>query len=170
MPADVYAVGYLNKYCQFLGLKSEKIVADFTLERQIIANLRKNNQIVPKREILEPRLVITPKIILAIIGGIVLLGFLGYILYGVRKFSQPPSLIISQPAEEANIKENSVKIIGRTDQDAIILINQQAVMVDEQGNFSQEVKLTKGLNEVEVKATNRIKKDNIKTLKILANY
>lgn len=168
LPGNVYALGFLSKYIDYLGLlnKSE-LMNRFRLER---GESPMQSRLAPNRQLKEPLIFLTPRLmtILAIV--LVSAGILGYIIYSVRSFTQPPNLEISSPSSEQVLKENQVDIIGKTDSGISLLINGQAVMLDGNGNFHQTVKLTPGLNTFEIKAINRLKKENIRQIKILAEF
>ena len=167
LPGNVYALGFLAKYAEFLGLDKESLLSQFKLERGEEKNLGK---LVPERRIRQSYFSITPRLIAIIVVVIVLAGIVGYIIYSVRSFTSPPNLEISSPNSEQVIKESTVDIVGKTDEGATLLINNQSVLIDDKGNFKQQVKLNPGLNTFEVKATNRLKKDTVKEVKILAEY
>ena len=166
LPGNVYTQGFLVKYADYLGLDREKLLTQFKAER---GDKEKVN-LVPQRRIKERWFFITPRII--IVGTIVLLiaGVLGYIVYSVRNFTMPPNLLISSPSAEQILKEEKVDIIGKTDAGATLEINGQAVLLDGNGNFTQQVKLNSGLNTFEIKAINRLKKEKTIQVKILAEF
>lgn len=167
LPASVYAVGFLAKYAEFLEIDKEPLVSQFMQERGLERQFAK---IAPERKIKEPVFSVTPKflIILAIV--LAVGGILGYIFYSVRQFTLPPNLEIASPSAEEVIKEDQVEIVGKTDEGATLLINNQTVLIDDKGNFRQKVKLNPGLNSFEIKATNQLKKESVKVIKVLAEY
>jgi hypothetical protein len=71
---------------------------------------------------------------------------------------------------ETVIRQDNVEVIGKTDTGVTVKINDQVIMIDTLGNFQETVKLQPGLNNIEIRATNRIKKETIKTIKILAEF
>lgn len=167
LPATVYASGFLAKYADFLELKKDDLMANFRLERgqDLYAS-----KLMPERKIKEPLLTVTPKTIIIVSVVVALLLIVGYIIYSVRQFTLPPNLVISSPSSEEILKEEKVNIVGKTDEGATLQINNQAVMIDGTGNFTEQVKLSAGLNTFEVKATSRLKKETVKQIKILAEF
>lgn len=167
LPGNVYGLGFLSKYADFLGLDKKSLVLQFKIEE------KGNSQVVsfsPEKRIKEPRFSLTPKL-LVFLGVILIVGLVfGYIVYSVRAFAMPPSLEISSPSTDQVVKEDKTEIIGKTDEGTVLQINDQAVLLDGNGNFSQEVKLNRGLNTFELRAENRLKKQTIKQIKILAEY
>ena len=165
LPASVYAVGFLAKYADFLNLDKEKMIALFSQERGKVYNHAK---IMVERRIKEPLFSITPKFLMVTGVIVVLAAIIGYIIYSVHQFTSPPNLEISSPSANQIITENSVQIIGKTDEGVTLTINGENVSIDDKGNFSQTVKLRAGLNSFEVRSINELKKENVKLIKVLA--
>lgn len=167
LPGGVYTQGFLLKYADFLGLDKERILTQFKAEVGASQHLAK---LMPERKIKEPLFSITPRLVAIGVVFLVIFAILGYIVFSVRQITTPPNLLISSPSEDTIIKESKVEIIGKTDEGSTLEINNQAVLLDDRGNFNQQVKLNPGLNTFEIKATNRLKKETTKKLQILAEY
>jgi cytoskeletal protein RodZ len=166
LPGSIYTQGFLVKYAEFLGLEKEPLIRQLKTEQ----GEDKAFKLVPERKIKEHFFSITPRFMAIIAVIIVLAGIFGYIVYSVRNITQPPNLQISSPSSNQIIKEAAVTIIGKTDEGATLMINNQAVLLDDRGNFRQQVKLNPGLNTFEVVATNRLKKQTVKLVQILAEF
>ncbi len=166
LPSSVYAVGFLAKYADFLGLNKDRLIEMFSHERGKGYNHAK---IMVERRLKEPFFSITPRFMM--ITGIVLglAAILGYIIFSVYQFTSPPNLEISSPSADQVIQEDSVKIIGKTDEGVTLMINGENVLMDDKGNFSQTVKLHPGLNSFEIRSINGLKKENVKLIKVLAD-
>lgn len=168
LPGNVYALGFLLKYADFLGLENQdELVKRFKMER---GESPYQSRLMPKRQLHEPWFYLTPRILTIIAVALVLAVVLGYIIYSVRTFTMPPNLEISSPSSEQILKEDTVDIVGKTDAGVTLMINNQAVLLDGNGNFTQQVKLNPGLNTFEIRAINRLKKESIKQVKILAQF
>ena len=167
LPADVYTMGFLAKYAEFLGGNKDDLLGAYHRERGSNENVR---LLTPKRFLQEKRFILTPK--LTILGLVILIfvGIIGYIFYSVENFTSPPNLEISSPVAESIINQDNVEVVGKTDIGVTLQINDQTVLIDDKGNFQESVKLQPGLNNIELRATNRIKKETVKTIKILAEF
>ncbi|MEI6039872.1 MAG: helix-turn-helix domain-containing protein [Candidatus Berkelbacteria bacterium] len=165
LPSSVYAVGFLAKYADFLGLNKDRLIEQFSIERGKIYDHAK---IMVERRIREPLFSITPKFILIASIVIALCSVLGYIIYSVHQFTSPPNLAISSPSADQVIREENVHIIGKTDEGVTLMINGENVSMDDKGNFNQIVKLHSGLNSFEVRSINGLKKESVKLIKVLA--
>ena len=154
LPSEAYNVGYIRSYAQFLKLDQEKIVGLYKNERSDVRLNVPKTKFAPLR-ISDWHFLITPKILGSIVG-VVLLAALGiYIGSALKKFTQPPVISISSIPSGYVSKLDSVQVAGRTDSGAVVYMNQEAVATDKEGNFAQDVKLTPGVNQIEVTAHNR---------------
>lgn len=169
LPADVYAMGFLAKYADFLGGPKEELLETYRQERGSFS-LNRVFSPITRSVTRQKRFVLTPKIMTIALIGIIFVGMIGYIAYSIKNFTSPPNLEISTPSTESVLHQDNVEIIGKTDEGVTLQINDQTVFIDGQGNFRETVKLQPGMNNIELKATNRIKKETIKTIKILAEY
>lgn len=167
LPGDVYALGFLTKYADFLNLDKNEMINRFKTERGESAL---GSRLMPIRRMKESGIYFTQRHL--VIGAITLclVGVLGYIIYSVRVFTMPPNLEISNPSTKEILKEDNMVISGKTDASVTLKINDQNVLLDGNGNFSQEVKLNPGLNTFQVTASNRLKKVTTKQVQILAQY
>jgi len=167
LPADVYTMGFLVKYAEFLKAPKEELLEDYRRER--VRDIP-SRMFSPQKELKEKRFIITPRLMVFGLVLSVFLGLIGYVVYSVKNFTSPPALEISSPVEETVIRQDQVEVIGKTDEGATLQINDQTVYLDANGNFKETVKLQPGINNIELKATNRIKKQTVKTIKILAEF
>lgn len=166
LPADVYVLGFLAKYGEFLGASKEELGELYRRERVF----ERPKMLAPERRLKEKKVIFTFKTIIILLVVIVVAGFLGYIFYAVKNFTSPPNLEISTPSTESVIRQEKIEIVGKTDIGVSLKINGQVVFLDENGNFKEQVKLQPGLNNIELKATNRVQKETVKVIKILAEY
>ena len=167
LPGSVYAVGFLSKYSDFLDLKKSDLIRQFKME---LGESNYLGRLAPERRIKEPWFSVTPKTLIVAGITLALILVLGYIVYSVREFTLPPNLVIASPSSEQVLKERTVAIIGKTDAGSVLTINNQSVLLDDNGNFTEVVKLNPGLNVFEVKSSNRNKKITVQQLKILAEF
>ncbi len=62
---------------------------------------------------------------------------------------------MKEPPDQFNTDSSVVQVIGRTDPEAKVSINDQEITVDPSGRFSQEIKLSDNVNIVTVKAISK---------------
>lgn len=167
LPADVFAIGFLVKYIELLGGPKEELIMLYKRER---SKVERPELFSPKTQFKERKIYLTPKIMFWGVLFLVLAGLTGYIFYAVNNFTSPPNLAISSPVTESVIRQDKVEIIGKTDEGATLTINDQVVLIDDRGNFQEVAKLQPGLNSIEIKAVNRLKKETILILKVLGEF
>lgn len=173
LPPNVYVKGFLKSYANYLGVDENYLLKLYDREKGIQANLKGNdgNQ---KDRTNEPiklsRFIITPKVLL-VSGGIalVVLGFL-YLFHEIDNFISTPHLVVTKPIEGETIEEKSTYVSGITEKNSQVFINDQPILVNDSGEFNENVSLQKGLNTVTVKSKNKFNKESVKTISIRANY
>ena len=84
--------------------------------------------------------------------------------------NQPPELEITQPADQTTITNETgkVEILGKTETEANLSINEHFVVIDNNGNFKYTFPLSQGENLINVVATDRAGNQTIKSLTL--NY
>lgn len=178
MPPDVYNIGFLMRYCEYLEVDKVKFLNLYKNERLLHNELSKKffnfNE---KKGLINPgnpekfknklKFVITPQILITTLVVIVVVGIMSYIWFQVKSFAAAPSLEVSNPNEQIVISMDNIEVSGNTDPSVELSINGRAVGIDEKGYFSQNVELMKGINTVEIKALNKAKKETIKNIKVL---
>lgn len=100
---------------------------------------------------------ITPKKIYWSCGTAVIFGVLLYLGLAIHAFASSPILFIDLP-EDLIVFQEKIMIKGQTSRDANLLINNQEVVVNENGYFIEEIYLQPGDNILNFKAINRKKK------------
>ncbi|MDP3998398.1 MAG: helix-turn-helix domain-containing protein [bacterium] len=158
LPSAVYIRGFIKNYSEFLGLSPEKVLAIF--RRQF--DERKNLGLLPhgmvepvKREPISLKK--PPVIVLLFLLPLTI--FFAYLYREYRQFSQPPQLTIYSPQEEAVISGMTLDVKGKADSSAILTLNGQNILLEEDGSFNQRITLTPGLNNLEFMVKNRLGKE-----------
>ncbi len=139
-------------------------------ERQAVALLRRDYP--PKVLPVNPKPDVsrtftwTPR--LTFVAGIVVIALivLGYLGFQYSSFINPPKLVIYRPHEEEVIKERKLMVIGETDPDATLKVNNQPVLIEEDGRFEVEIEIFEGTEEIIIKSVSRSGKETIVQRKI----
>lgn len=176
MPPDVYNIGFLKRYCEYLGLNSHKYLQYYSEERKLHNEMSKRF-FGSKKKIINPgnpekfknkiKFVITPQMIISTMVVFLVIGILGYIWFQVKSFAAAPPLKVDNPNEQIMVSMNNVEIKGNTDPTVELTINGRSVGVNENGYFTQNVELINGINTVEIKALNKANKETTKNIKVL---
>lgn len=171
LPADVYVKGFLRSYASFMGLNENKIIRQYEREKGIHKNIKK---IVDNDNARTPikfsSFVITPKMV--IFGGIiiVILASFLYLYIEVNNFVSAPRLVIIKPTAGETIEGNLLHVAGLAEKDALVFINDQPVMVSENGEFREDVGLKSGPNTIIIKARSKFNKEATQSVTVNANF
>lgn len=172
LPADVYVKGFLRSYADFLGVDEKILIRLYEREKEIRANLKKNKKEEVKKEkpVNISPFIFTPKKIL--ISAILVLVFAGLVLLynEINSFANAPSLIILNPQNNSQVDGNSVYIEGITDKEALLYINNQPILVGDDGRFKENLTLQSGVNNIDVRSINKFKKETNQSLSVQSNY
>ncbi len=170
LPADAYNIGFVRCYAEFLKLNPEKIIRMYREERsqQRFTPSSREVNLAPVRTS-DWSFLITPKVIgiasaLLLFGGVV-----AYIAAQLNQFTQPPTIVLTSHTEEFTSEADTVQIQGATTEGSIVTMNNEPIVVTPAGQFSQQVQLSPGINEVVIAAKSRAGKQSQKSVKILFN-
>lgn len=119
----------------------------------------------PKPDV-EDKFFWSPKLTFAIAVGILLLLVLSYLGLEYLKFIRPPELSIIAPNDNQRVLQDKVKIEGKTTTDAVLTVNNQPIILDQDGKFVTEIEITKETKELKFVSTSRSGKVTEKIVKI----
>jgi len=145
--------GFLKNYASFLDLKVDEVLAFWRREYEPLGEER---PALPPQPLTLPRVVLTPGLVVTALSGLFILLFLGYLGWRYLAFAGPPELTVINPSEGLTIREREVEIWGTTNQDAVLTINGQRLILNEDGSFSTKVSLNAGLNVLNFVAVNKL--------------
>lgn len=151
LPSSAYVYGFVKNYISFLGLPSRELLAMFRREfdeREYIGVLPESfsGKAVSIRKIHIRRIVGIATLILA--------PLLIYTFFQYRAAFLNPTLIISSPREGVSIAALAVTVVGKTDPDVNISVNDIPVIVDTNGNFKKLITVFPGNASITIKAVN----------------
>jgi transcriptional regulator with XRE-family HTH domain len=171
LPADVYVKGFLRSYAIFMGLNETMLIKQYQREKGIHRNIKKiSDSDKTNKPVKFSQFIVTPKMF--VVGGVailVLASFL-YLYREVNNFVSAPRLAIIKPADSSAIDGNMVHVTGIAEKDALVFINDQPVLVNENGEFGEDVGLKPGLNTINVKARSKFDKEATQSVSVNANF
>ena len=161
LPEYPVVVGFVKKISSVLALNEKHVVA--LLRRDYPPKILRVN---PKPDVSSkftwsPRLTFLAGIILVMV---IILGYLG-IQY--VHFVSPPQLEITVPTDSQVVREENLRVVGKTNPGASVLVNNQPVIVSDNGEFSAEIEIFEGTEEVTVIARSRSGKETVIRRKII---
>lgn len=164
--SPVFAQGFIKIYAKYLDLNEDRILAIY--RRSVPANEYHPSS---GRETKKGRksVDITPKLLTVSLSILFLLGILGYIGYQIYQFQSPPEITISSPEENLTVTEEVIEVLGTTDTNSTLFVNDQPVDIDSDGTFRYQVNLNPGVNLITILAKkNNSTQESVETIKI--NY
>lgn len=158
LPSSSYAQGFVRNYASFLGLSQKEILPLFRRE----FDEKKAFKVLPdgltqSSGFSLTRARIQQSFFIVALAGIALLGYLGF-QYRSMFFS--PMLTVYSPKQNAQTKDE-ITVSGKTDPNATILINNEPVLLNTNGEFTKNLTLFPGKTSITLKAKNRFGKETI---------
>ncbi len=92
---------------------------------------------------------------------IVLILILGYLGFQYTNFIKPPKLEVYEPQQGMIVESQTVKIVGMVDPESTVVINNQPILINEDGKFEVEIDIGKDTKDLVVVATSRSGKETI---------
>lgn len=151
--SSTYLRGFIKNYSDYLNLPTNEILAIFRREFDNSEQIK----IIPQGLTQVPSSTLTRltpnKVSLVIIITFIIL-FFGYLIKGYISIAGVPQLVVDSPKAGEKITKETVLVKGKTDPKAKLLINNQEILVDANGNFSQEVIIGKNTTSINIIAQN----------------
>ncbi len=156
LPSASYAHGFVRNYTRFLKLPEKEILPLFRRE----FDAEKVYKVLPEglmgqKEMPLKRFKIKQAVILVILLFVLLLGF---IVFQYRYAFLSPPINLSSPAEMAVLSSTTILVLGKTDSNSTITVNDEQVSVNSDGTFRKEITGFPGKTTITVKAINRFGK------------
>lgn len=140
--SKVYIEGIIKNYSMFLNLNPTATLAFFRRDYERQEAIRFKRKL--GRYYFTPE---TKKIILTFLFFIFFL-FFGYFGYQLKLYFSPPKISIVSPKTDVFNKEDRVKIVGKTEKDAMVTIFGERLYQNKEGIFEFNFPLHKGKNEL----------------------
>ena len=155
LPATVYAKGFLKSLARIYDLDAGHLLEQFESEKQIDDNLTEDSELESVASSVMPKFVISPKTIAIMTVALIGVVSLGYLFSQLRSLSAPPRLEIAAPFEDGQVNSGLLLVRGQTEPGSEVLINNQAIVVDANGTFLENISLALGSNRIVFRAKNK---------------
>ncbi|MBI2597353.1 helix-turn-helix domain-containing protein [Candidatus Daviesbacteria bacterium] len=151
LPPPTFVQGFIKNYGKFLGLDKDKLLAVF---RREFSDQKHPPRILESfsHPINRTRIRITPARVLGFVVLTLVVIFFTYLWFEYRFLVGAPRLEISQPPDQFSTSSLEIVISGRTDPEVKVNINEQEIAVDQNGRFSQTIKLSDNVNNIVIAA------------------
>lgn len=166
LPAGLYGKKILQEYSIFLNLDTDFLTKLWEMETE---NRQKNNQQnifsykVPKKSyfLTIPAII---KNMLVLLSVFVCLFYLGFY---IKNIVEAPRLEIYSPVDNLSISQNFINVSGLSEPETNVTINNEPVLLDAKGYFSQKINLSSDLNTISISAKKKYGKQITITRRIL---
>jgi cytoskeletal protein RodZ len=160
LPSVSYAQGFVRNYSDFLGFPEEEIMAIFRRE----FDEEKTYRVLPKGFDKKQNIPLSGFKIKQTFVFIILIfvAFVGFLLFQYRYAFLNPHLQIYN----YSVSSSEVTINGNTDSNSTVYINQDAVSVDQNGNFQKTISVFSGKTTITIKAVNKFLRETTKQIQI----
>jgi len=155
--SHIYITGIIKTYSNYLNLNDKKMLAFFRRE------YGKKDDIRFKRRISSRYLTPQTKQVVKIITIVLVTIFIGYFVIQIRNYLSPPKVVIIAPTQNIFYREDKIKILGKTEKEALIMVRGERVYTNLEGEFEFQYPLKPGNNEVKIEITGANGKKTIVT-------
>lgn len=160
LPPFATVMGFVKNVSTLLDLDEKNVVA--VLKRDYPPHKMNIN---PKQDV-SSKFTWSPKLTFAVGTIAVLFVIFGYLIFQYFQFVSPPKLNVDSPKDNQSINGGSVLVFGTTNGDTKITVNNQPVIVTDDGKFSVTIKIVSETKEVVIKAISRSGKETVVSRRI----
>ena len=142
-PQEPYCSLIIKDYAEFLGLNGKDVLSLFRRD------FEQKNKV---KKTLKNSFSFTPKVTFSISIILIIIIFIFYLISEYYKFHLPPKLKVNWPLE-ATVSASTVEINGITDPESTIRVNDDLIMVNNDGSFQKKIQLSTGQNLIIIQST-----------------
>ena len=161
LPADIYTLNILKSYAELLQLNPATVLDIFNQEKALFTKTQKKNKslkLTKAQKYLNA--ILSPKTLKYIIIILLLVSVFSYIGWGINHIISAPMLTISEPGDNLITETHKITISGETEKEVNLNVNNRPVLIDQEGLFSLDLDLQKGLNLIKISARKKYSKEN----------
>ena len=164
LPAGLYSKNYIREYAKLLGFPPAEIKKWL---KQNLEQINENSDPFSQKVLSRKQFIAFPRLTKNILLSLLFLACLLYLGLYFKKIVFPPKLEIYQPDRNLKISENFIEIRGKTEAEAEVQINGETVLNNNNGYFSTNINLKKGVNNILIKAQKKYSSENTVLRQIL---
>lgn len=158
LPASTYVLGFVRNYAKYLGLPEKETMALVRREIREEKDVKVLPEGMAKEDFPIRRIRLQQAVKIAIF---TLLVLFGYILFQYRYAIISPPLKIAFPQEGEVVSSQTITVVGKTDPNATVFVNNEAAALDSNGNFKKTISAFVGKTTITVKAVNSFGKTTV---------
>jgi len=165
LPAGFYGLNIFKRYAVFLGLNEKRLTRVFLAGRRLGAGA--SEAMFSKKVVRRHELWIMPKFLRNVLIALAIVVCFSYLALYFNRITTPPNLEISRPESNISQAELNYTIVGSAEPESEVTINNQRILINQDGSFTQAVALKNGVNLLIIKARKKYSRENIITRQIL---
>lgn len=142
-PQEPYCSLIIKDYAEYLGLNGKDVLALFRRDFEQKSKTKKTSK---------SPFSFTPKTTFTISIFLIIIIFAFYLVSEYYKFHLPPKLKVNWPLE-ATVSASTLEISGITDSESTIRINDDLIMINNDGSFQRKINLNTGENLITIQST-----------------
>ena len=154
LPTDVYLRGFVKSLARVYNLPEDDLIEQYEKEHGFTPKAR------PTKIQTKSKLNFTPKTVIVLVTLFMSVLATGYVANQIRSVLAPPVLDLTEPGSDLTVQGNSLVIAGRSEVGADVTINEQIVLTDKNGQFTESLILSAGVNTIEVVAKNKFNRES----------
>lgn len=169
---DVYTLGYIKSYADYLGFNTSPIVNMYKKERLSYKQSKesggyiKDDSQMSLRPLGGQNFVLSSKTLILVFSVMLFVLIAGYLSWQVIIIATPPKMTLNDNQEK--VSTDFVIISGQTDGDSDVYIDNSPISTNTDGSFSERVSLVSGQNVITVSAKNQLGKTTTVTRTVTA--
>jgi len=160
LPGNEYVKVFLKKYCDYLRI-------DFRECWNIAKKIKDFPQIDSVGKVEKKYFTSWPNIIRRIAILIVIFAILTFLFLKVEQIFSPPKLNIIKPIDGSIVTDKQVVIVGKSEREVELIVNNREIFVDDDGSFETIIDLQRGLNLIKISAKKRYSRTEEREIRLL---
>jgi cytoskeletal protein RodZ len=159
LPSVAYAQGFVRNYARFLGLPEKETLALF--RREFDENKNFNvlpNSLTKNKDYLPAGIKIKQSWLIICLIFIVVFGF---IFYQFRSNFFNPQVYIISPKDNAVVNSTRLVVLGKTDANTTVTVNNLLVAIDGSGEFRKVISVFPGKSTITIKVINKFGRQTV---------
>jgi len=157
-PSPLYIKGFLKNYAKLLGIDESEILALYRREYTYDPKEKEREFLPIDNPVKTVKFVLKPGYIVTFFTAMVILLIVIYLIYEYKTFSTPPTLAVNSPSQNQVVNTQTITVNGNTGSSGnkVAINGVQVPFVSDNGDFSINVALHSGLNELIITSTNSL--------------
>jgi len=155
LPEKTVVSGFIKSLAGALELSVNQAVALFRRDYPQMPVKLNPNPDLPSKFVWSPRLTFAAGSV------IVFLAVSLYLFFQYLSFVRAPKLEVAAPSENQVVESRTLHVAGKTDVEATVIVNNQPVVISENGDFETELDVDENTQKVEVKSKSRSGKETV---------